>query len=240
MSETITSQSVLNNIIDFSLIEDEFVNFLRINLVDRRDRAEYAEESFTSTGSNTFELTGDLDSKSRHKIMAISSVDVDGTSQTFIKDYACSFRNGDDLLGKLYFWNAPVSGAVVTVKYYYKYSMVFVEKPRINLSTNSYPRVSFQLVSSDPTDVAIGGKVGKFDITLRLTIVDLTKTQVQKIVQKIHYLFTRESNKHGFHTVDYVRNPKTTPMDDNGEDENDVVYIQQVDLECPNQYQFSK
>jgi hypothetical protein len=240
MNTTITSQSVLNNVLDYSLIEDEFVNFFRLNLTDSKDRALYNTESFTSTGENSFELTGDLDSELRHKIMAMKEVTVDGVIQTIYKDYDIGFRKDSLILGKIYFWNAPASGSIVSVKYYYKYSMVFSEKPRVNLSTGSYPRVSFEIADFNPTDVAIGGKVHKFDIILRLTIVDLKKDNVQKIAHEIHTLFTDESIKHSFHTLDYVRNPKMTPMIDNGEDPNDIVYLQQIDLESPNQYQISK
>jgi hypothetical protein len=239
-TETLTCQSVLNNVLDYSLIEDEFLNFFRLNLTDSKDRALYATESFTSDGSNSFELTGDLDSANRHKIMAMKEVTINGVVQTLYKDYNLGFRNDSNILGIIYFWNAPASGSIISVKYYYKYSMVFAEKPRVNLTTNSYPRVSFEIASFDPTDVAIGGKVHKFDIVLRLTIIDVTKNNVQKLAHQIHTLFTDEAIKHGFHTLKYVRNPKMTPIIDNGEDQNDVVYMQQIDLESPNQYQISK
>lgn len=240
VTENITSTTVINNRLVYSLIEDEFLNFLRNNLTDRQNRAEYNEETFTADGRILYELEGDLDSKGRHKIMCVKELTVNGVKQTLLKDYQIGFRKESPILGKIRFWNAPTIGSTIIIKYYWRYHFIFSELPRVDLTSDSYPRVSFQIYNSIPTDVAIGGKVHKHNLTLRITVVDLTKTYVEDLIQETHNLFVEEENKHGFHTVDYVRNPKLTPLVPNGEDPNDVVFMQQLDLEVPSQYEFSK
>jgi len=219
---------------------DEITHFLRNNLTDRQSRALNTTETFAADGSTTFfELTGDLDSKERHKVMNIRSLTVAGVSKTFYTDYEIGFRKNSPILGKIQFWNSPASGTI-SVNYDYQYSWIYPEAPRVDLTSKSYPRVSTQLFNTTPEDVAIGGKVTKFDIIIQLTIVDISREYVENTVQEIVNLFVTESVKHGFHTFDYIREPRLTPLIPNGEDPNDVVYVQQVELNIPAQFVFSK
>lgn len=240
-TQTINCNFNIVNRIDFTLIEDELGNFLRNNLTDRRSRSLYNTETFTADGElTTFELTGDKDSAGRHKIMNVKKLTVDGVEQTFIKDYIIGFRKDSPILGKIQFWNPPSDGSIIKIYYYYKYSFVFTESTRVDLTTNSYPRVSLQIFQGDPKDRCVGGKVTSHTFTIYLTVVDIQKTYVTNIMQEINNLFVEESNKHGFQSFDYIRNPKFTALLPNGEDPNDVVFVQQAQLEIPNQYQFSK
>jgi len=237
---TLTSSAKVHSRVDFRLMKDELINFLRINLTDRLSRAKTAAETFSYDSGNAYELTGDLDSAGRHKVMAIESLKIDGVDQVFLKDYYIGMRNDDSLLGKIRFWNNIQSGQEFTVRYQYQYGFIFSESPRIDLTVKSYPRVSVQLDSSEPEDRCIGGKALRQTYTMMLTFCDTTQTGVENLVQETKDLFVEESNKHGFQTIDYIRNPKLTPLIPNGEDPNDVVYLQQMELEIPNQYEISK
>lgn len=240
-TKTIGSTSVFNNRITFSDIEDEIIHFLRNHVTDRRNRALSGTETFIGDGSTTiFELTGDSDSEGRHKLMNITSLTVDGILQTFLTDYTAGFRNESPILGKVQFWNAPVNSSAIAISYKYKYSFIFSEEPRIDLTTKSYPRISIQLFNVNPKDVAIGGKVTKFDILFRFNVIDETRNYVQNIIQEIKDLFVTENVKHGFHTFDYIHEPRLTPLIKNGEDPNDVVYVQEIELTIPNIYEFSE
>jgi len=240
VTETITSSSEINNRVIFSRIEDELTHFLRNNLTDRQSRATNNTETFTANNSTTnFELTGDLDSKSRHKIMNVKSLTVAGVTKTFISDFDIGFRKESPILGTIQFWNSPVSGTI-SINYDYLYSWIYPEAPRVDLTTNSYPRISVQIFNIIPKDVAIGGQVTKFDIIIMLTVIDTKRDYVESTVQEIVNLFVREDVKHGFETFDYIREPKMTPLIPNGEDPNDIVYVQQVELNIPAQYVISK
>jgi hypothetical protein len=236
---SLTSSAKVHSRTDFLLMEDELLNFLRTRITDRLDRADTNTESFSYNSSGIYELTGDLDSKGRHKVMAITSLKIDGVEQTFLKDYYIGFRNNDALLGKIRFWNNIADGETFEVSYQYRYGFIFTESPRVDLEVKTYPRVSVQVENSVPEDRCIGGKVTRQSYTLRLTVVDIARTYVTNIIQELKDLFIEESNKHGFQTFDYIRNPKLTPLAVNGEDPNDVVYVQQMDLEIPNQYEIS-
>jgi len=241
VSETLTSSAVINTRVNFRLILDELVLFLRNNLTDRRSRALSNTETFTGDDTTTtFTLTGDLDSRDRHKIMNVKSLIVAGTSQTFYSDYIVGFRKSSPDLGKIRFWNAPANAASISIRYQYAYHFVFPESPRVDLTTNAYPRVSVQLFNTFPKDVAIGGKVTKHDIIVQITVVDEKRDYTEDLIMEIKNLFVRESIKHGFFNFDYIMEPKLTPLVPNGEDPNDTVYVQQVELRIPNQYEFSK
>jgi len=240
VTATITSYSEINNRVIFSRIEDELTHFLRNNLTDRQTRASNNTETFTADGTTTyFELTGDLDSKSRHKIMNVKSLTVAGVKKDYISDFDIGFRKESPILGTVQFWNAPTSGTI-SINYDYLYSFVYPEAPRVDLTSNAYPRISVQIFNVIPKDVAIGGHVTKFDIIIMLTVVDNKRDYVESTVQEIVNLFVREDVKHGFKTFDYIREPKMTPLIPNGEDPNDVVFVQQVELNIPAQYVISK
>jgi hypothetical protein len=240
MEQTINSQFVINNRIVFSRIEDEITHFLRNNLTDRKNRANNQTESFSANGLlREFELTQDLDSKGRHKVMNIRSVTINNEIKKYLFDYDIGFRKDSDILGKLYFWNRPEAGALI-INYDSHYSFIYPEAPRVDLTSNSYPRVSVQIFNVIPKDVAVGGQVTKFDITIMITVVDLKRGYVENLTQEIVNLFVQKSIKHGFKTFDYIREPKLTPLIPNGEDPNDLVYMQQVELNIPAQYVISK
>ena len=239
--DTLSFTSVINNRIDIKIMEDELLNYFRVNLTDRQNRQQLNSDSFIGDGSITiFELTGDKDSKGRHKLMSIKNITVNGVSQTFMKDYVAGFRKESPILGKIQFWNAPENDATIVVSYYYQYSFVYTESSRIDLSSNAYPRVSLELFNFVPKDKCIGGKVTAHDITWMITVVDVTRTGVTNITQELKNMFIDESVKHGFYSFDYIRNPRLTPCIPNGEDSNDIVFVQQVEVEMPAQYEFSK
>lgn len=238
-SQTLTSFTVINNRVQQSLVEDVLLNFLRNNLTDRQDRTLSNSETFTSNGTNTYELTGDKDNKGRHKVMNIISLTVDNIAQTFLKDYKIGIRNDDPLHGKIYFWNAPINGSIINVSYNYAYNMIFTETPRINLNRSVYPTVSLQVDTTSFIDIAIGGGVTKKDIDITLTIIDTKKTYVETIAEQIINLFLKKETKNGFYYFDYIRLVRETPVIPNGEDPNDVVYMKQVELEIPNVFEFS-
>ena len=107
---TLNCTSVINNRIDIEYMEDELLNYFRANLTDRQNRQQPNSEPFTGDGSTTtFELTGDLDTKGRHKLMCVRSITVAGTSQTFMTDYIAGFRKESPVNSKVVVEPSPVN-----------------------------------------------------------------------------------------------------------------------------------
>ena len=238
---TLLSNAYIHARLDMGIILDEIVHFLRVKITDRQSRTETATDTFTGNGTQTiFELTKDLDSKDRHKVMAIPSLTVDGTKQTYIADFDVGFRKDSPILGKVQFWNAPTTSTTILTNMHYKYHFVYPENPRIDLTRESYPRISVQLFDVRTEDKAIGGKVTSTDFIIMITVVDTKRDYVQDIMRQMRNLFILEENKHGFQSFDYIHKPRLTPLIPNGEDQNDVVYVQQLELQIPVQYEFSK
>ncbi len=240
-TNTLTCDTQINNRIVYREIIDEIIIALRNNITDRRNRTSYATDTFTGTSSTyNFELTQDLDSKNRHKLMNVKWVTVDGTIQTNYTDYQAGYRKSSPIMGKIHFWNAPSNGTSIQAYYGHTYHFIFEESPRIDLTTDSYPRVSVYLFNTTPKEMAIGGKVQKHSLIIQITVVDSMKDYVEETMQEIKDYFTNETVKHGFHTFDFIKEPRMMPMLVSGEDNNDVIFSQSVEYLIPNQYEISR
>jgi hypothetical protein len=237
-SNTLNCVSEVLRRINFDNVLDEIVLFLRNNLTDRRNRTIIATESLTITSSNVYTLTGDLDTAGRHKIMNMLWVKVDGVLQPVHTTYDVGYRKDSPILGKINFWNTPV-GTTITCSYGHTYSWIYPENPRIDLTTKSYPRVSVQ-IKGTPTEGGLGGKSTLYDITITLTIIDETRNQVENIARQIQQLFAEESTKKGFWNFRYIYLSEMSDVMPSSEDQNDVVYGQQLELKIPFEYEYSK
>lgn len=241
VTTTIPSNSSLLSRIVYRDITDELLLALRNNIPDRKDRAETATETFTGDGSTTvFTLEDDVDDQNRHTIKNAIYVTVNGVRQTAFSDYVVGYRTNSPIIGKLQFWNAPSNGTTIVIYYAFRYHFIFEEMPRVDLTTNSYPRISLIISNVTPKDVAIGGKVQKHTLDVSITVVDIKKEFVEDSIQNIKDYFTDESVKHGFHFFDYIREPRLTGIAVNGQDPNDVVFLQQISYQIPNEFEFSR
>lgn len=240
-SVTIQSSAQILNRVDFSAILDELLHFFRIKIPDRQSRSLTGSETFTGDGTTTiFEFTNDLDSNARHKVMAVYDVYVDGVQQVLYRDFIVGFRKSSPILGKIMFWNPPANGAAITLSHNHTYHFIYAENPRVDLTSKKYPRISLNLFNAIPTDVAIGGKCNKYDIIMTITVVDIKRDYVESTVQKIKDALIPEYVRHGFTHFNYIHNVKLTPLIPNGEDPNDIVYVQQLEFTIPLQYEFSR
>ena len=246
MATTITSDTKILNRIDYTQIEDEITLFLRNKLTDRRSRTLNTNETFTPNGTTTtFELTGDLDNKNRHKVMNIRNLSIDGTAKTFYTDYICGFklRNSDltatnSDIGKIRFWNAP-TGTSISVNYDYAYNFVWPQNNRVDLSTVDYPRVT---IDSNGTieDLGIGGMSYVHNINVTIVVTDSLIEGVRALIMQIKNLFIDESVRKGFHHFNYIKVSQIQegPIVNSG-DTNDVIWEQTITLTIPNQFEYS-
>jgi hypothetical protein len=236
---TIGAQSSLNPRLDLELVLNELVITMRNQLADRRNRTLYFTDTFAGDGSTkTFTLTQDLDSSGRHKVMNVKTLTVDGVEQRYIFDYVVGYALGDPILGKIMFWNAPRNGAVISAYYGAFYSHVFPESPRVDMTSNSYPRISVQMTSTTGKEMCIGGGVQKMELTPTFVVCDIYRKSVQDIINQIRNYFTVTANKKGFNSFSFIMSPRLSPLIPNGTDPNDVVYMQSIDYTIPAQFEF--
>ena len=240
VTETITTDSNILRRVDYDKIIDEIVVTLRNSLTDRQSRTESTTDTFVGDGSATrFELTNDLDSKSRHKLMNITSVTVDGTAQTNYTSYIAGYSKDDPDLGFIRFWNSPSTAEAIIVNYDWRYSFIYTEDPRLDLSLDSYPMISVQ-IRGKPSEAGCGGKSTKHEITITIVIVDIKRNYVENIINEISTFFVEEDNKKGFHNFQYIFIDDISDIVPSSDDLNDIVYGAQVKLIIPFEYEFSR
>lgn len=244
MTSTINSNARILKRVDYTQIEDELVLFLRNRLTDRKSRTLNKSETFTPS-SFTYELTGDLDNKSRHKVMNIRSLTIDGAAKSLYTDYICGFKiRNTDLttsnsdIGKIRFWNIP-TGTEISVNYDYAYTFVYPQNNRVDLSTVDYPRVTID-TSGTIEDLGIGGSSTVHNISVTIVVTDIIIEGVRALIQQIKNLFILESIKKGFHNFTYIQVSQFQegPIV-NTTDTNDAIYEQTITLSIPMQFEFS-
>ena len=242
VTETILSLSEIRRRVSFELMLDELLERLRNNVSDRiSNRIKTSSDTFTGDGSTTtFEFTNDFDSRNRHKVMSVSSVTINGVAQTSFTDYIIGYRKESPILGKIQFWNAPANSSTIIVKYSHTYHFIYPEEPRIDLTSNSYPRINIDL-SGKPVEAGTGGKSTRYEIIVKLSVIDTKRDFVEKKIQFIKDFFSEEVTRKSFITFRYIY---VTDVGDlafaPGEDPNDRRYGQQMELLIPFEYEFSK
>ena len=246
MAITISSNTNTLSRIDYTQIEDEITLFFRNNLVDRKGRTNNNTETFTPDGDTVlFELTGDLDSKSRHKVTNIRTLNIDGTPNYYYTNYVCGFKlrtnnlttNNNDI-GKIRFWNAP-TGSLITVNYDHTYNFVWPNNNRVDISTIDYPRVTLD-VSGESEDLGLGGVSTVNNLKLVVHVNDSLIEGVRDLIMQIKNLFIKESVKKGFHNFTYIKVSKISDGPNvNSDDSNDVVWSQTITMDIPNQFEYS-
>lgn len=241
VTETITSDSQINTRVNCEEIIDEIVWVLRKTLTDRQSRTETDTDSFTGDGATTiFEFTNDLDSESRHKVMDVTLVTIDGTEQTAYEDYVIGYRKESPILGKIQFWNAPDDDAAIVVYYEHTYHWVYSEYPRIDLPTNRYPVVSVNTKETIIEQAGVGGKAYKVEVPIIISIVDMKRNFVENTMRELITFFSEKTNREGFFNFRYIEVTRLTAVVPAEEDSNDTVYGQQMILSIPYEYEFSK
>ena len=239
-TETILSDVEVLRRVDLDLILDELLVFLRNNLTDRRTRTTNSTDTFTGDGTTSlFTFTVGLDSNSRSKIMNVKTVTIAGVSKTYFTDYITGYDKESTIIGKIQFWNAPSNSASIVVNVDHTKSWIYPERPRIDLTSRSYPRMAVQ-IKSKPEPAAVGGKATKYVITVVFTIIDLKRNQVEKTVNEVQRLFSEKSTQKGFKNFQWIVIENISDVIPSSEDSNDTVYGCQIDCQIPFEYQFSK
>lgn len=124
------------------------VEFLRRRLTDPRSRAESAtSDTFTATdGQTNFELSPTSGSKAS----CVTSVTDAGVTQTKQEDYYVDFENRST--PTVIFHSGRTLDNEIIVNYKEGTSnWIYPDKPQIDLTRSSFPRISVTLVSDTPT-----------------------------------------------------------------------------------------
>jgi len=131
------------------------VDFLRCRLTDPRSRAESSTTEEFDGGGTEFSLTPPSGTLS-----CVTSVTVDGTTQTKWKDYRIDFQNQ-----KVIFYSATAAGTN-NVNITYKYgstNWIYPDKAKKTLSKTSFPRMNVLMIGGS------GERLGQYNSDVEST-----------------------------------------------------------------------
>lgn len=207
---------------DFLPAKYILVDFLRKNLTDPRDRAEDTDsDTFTATASQTDFTCTPLSGS----ISCITSVTVEGTSQTKWQDYWIDFRNQ-----KVIFFTGITVGDEVIINYKYgTTNWIYWDKPRTDLSETSFPRLNIMTIGG--TGTRLGNSDAPVESTVRYQIDIWVKET------KANQIFTISGRKYsGEELAEYIASKVTETFEDSESDLYPVLYgyyVTQVPRDLP-------
>jgi len=193
-----------SQIINLPRLNQEFVTFLRKNVVDPNSRGTVKQESQTGDGVKVkFDLA-------ETNIKVINSITIDGAVKKEWEDYWANFKDMSSLNNpSIYFITPPSDEAMIDFTYTYgSTSWIYSDTPQTGIKLSSYPRV----VVSTPLLTAEGELGGNYNTTSINGIITIFSEQTNEAVDlasKIRRLFLE--NKKKFHHFNFITPTITTP-----------------------------
>lgn len=189
--------------------KDAIVDFLRAQLTDPQSRAETAgSDSFSISGATTeFQLT-----PPSGKVNAVTSVTLDGSPKSKWSDYYLDIPNQ-----KIIFFNSISSGTLVVNFKYGPSSWIYPDKPMVNLSVASFPRIHVSTIA------AVGSRLGQYNAPVETVLRVEVGVHVKET--KNSNLFTINSIKYsGQQLAEYLAHKVTEAFENNEDDLHPMLY----------------
>ncbi|MFW6173519.1 MAG: hypothetical protein ACOC5T_07235 [Elusimicrobiota bacterium] len=197
-------------------------DFLRNNLTDPQSRAEETKTETFDGDATEYTLNPD----SGKKFYAIKSVKVEGTTKSKWKDYYIDMQNS-----KVIFFSTTPSGTG-NVEIEYKQGQtnwIYTDKPRQDLSSDSFPRVSITSLGGQ------GERVGQYNSNIQTAI----PFQID-IWTKENQVFEIENHKYeGDKLGEYLAYKITKAFEDNENEIHPQLYNYTL-LQSPRDLEFDK
>lgn len=185
---------------DKQKIEDEFLNFLRVNLnsIDTNSRVVEKTTSFTTTTTTIYELNA-------FAMNYVKSVTLDGDLLMFGRDYEILWRG--DNKGSIQLNSTPAEDLSLVVVWGLKEgssSFIYPDFPRNDLSDDSYPRVGFRISWVRDMAGMGSGQQSVWNNTglLQIKIIGLSTAQANSIFTIMDNLIIQ--NYRSFYYIRYI------------------------------------
>jgi len=190
-------------ILDFLRLNEELITFFRSNLTDPSSRGTIETNTQSGTGSKlSFEVP-------RTTAKFVKSVTVNDTLKKAWEDYYVDFKDKNALSKPVvYFLTPPANGAKVDIVFTYGLSWVYPDKPRIEISLDSYPRCRVNVFPIMTNEMNLGADSNISELRGELTIYSAKTNEVTDTISEARRLIME--NKKNFHHFKFITPSLTT------------------------------
>jgi len=192
--------------VDFNLIKEELIIYLRNNISDPQERGNVKTDVFTGNGSTVkFQLT----ESSAKNIQYVKSGD---SILSRYSQYYVDYKDKDTLTNPvIYLLTPPSSGALVEIKYTYSTSSwIYSDFPRVSLTVDNYPRIRVNILSMITEEFGLHADYNLSDMVVEVIVWAAGSNQLDQIVKDIRDSFIR--NKKGFYFFNLIVPSTVSPM----------------------------
>lgn len=186
----------VDNLIDLNKIEQEFVVFLRnsdIFSIETRGVA-------TTTDSGTFSADSDY-TIDKTNVKNIRSITVDAAPLIFGEDYIVDYNFLDSTIKcKISFTNAQTGD--YEIEYDYGTDKIYPDFPRVDLTINSYPRMSFDITSIKTNPLGLGAASTLSDLLISVYLYVDGKTTLNTYLSALRQALLE--NQKNFYYIPFV------------------------------------
>jgi hypothetical protein len=202
-SLTLSTENCIG-IINKQRVMEELITFFRKKLTDSKSRGTVETTTQSGTGSKVkFTLP-------RKNITCLHSV-VDGVIKTDYTDYYVDYKdNNPDTYPIVYFLTPPANNVLVDFTYHYSTDWIYPDVPRVDISLDSYPRVSVRFLGDRVSEAGLGATSNLTDILGSVDIYSSKESEIEGLINNIRKLILQ--NKKNFHYFKFITLQNTGPV----------------------------
>ncbi len=191
--------------IDFNILREELIVFLRNNIIDPQSRGTVKTDSFVGDGSTVkYELT-EANAKN------VFYVSVGGTVLTRNTEYYVDYKDKTTLNNPIiYILTPPASSAIVDIKYSYGATWVYSDFPRLSLKVSDYPRIKVDILSVRTTELGLNADFNISDMLTENIVWSSSVNELDSIIKETRDKFI--GNKKRFHFFKLIIPSTIGPM----------------------------
>jgi hypothetical protein len=215
---------------DIDKINDEFLNFLYLNLYDEdiKERTLHKTTTITTTANKIYKISSNL--------AYIHTVVLDDVTLKYGKDYIILYR--DVNRGSIELTSIPTEDVDLDVTYgevFNKGKFIYPDFPRNDLSDESYPRIGFKFTwNREMAGLGDGIKVPlKCSALLQIKIIALTQSEINRLFKILDDLII--DNYKNFYFIRYI-DPKSIEDYDNFSDNTEKTFSKVLQYNIPDKY----
>lgn len=203
-------------------LKKEFLVFLRNQNVLSTSTRGVTTTTETFDGDNST-VTFNFSSSG---VKNVRSVTVDAVSQTNYTDY-----DVDYFAGTITFTSAPASGTDnISISLDYGNDSIFDDWPRDDLNINSFPRVSFDIISKASSEQGLSGDLTVSRMIISVTAFSSNKKELETMIDNIRTAVL--TNKTSFNYFNFITADNEGPIIENSLSRNKILQ-KNIDFVAP-------
>ena len=186
-------------LIDFLVLKEELVKFLRRNLTDPNSRMSSRTDMFTATSNQLKFVLTDTTAKVIKKVMVNNSVLTEYTQ------YYTEYQDKNTLnYPTVYLLTPATKNDIVEIEYTYGSSdWIYPDYPRVDITIDSYPRVMIDFLTMTTREMSLGAADNISELIVTNIIWSKKPNELYDLISQVRQLFMENKKNFFFFPIIY-------------------------------------